>query len=272
MTFVIDDIDAGYGRVQILHGVSVSVARGDIVALIGPNGAGKSTLLRAATGMIKATRGAVRLDGRDLTGAATETIARAGVAHVPEGRRLFPGLTVRDNLRLGGWRARNEDLSAVLTLFPPLKDRLGADGPAGLPAHRRAVPGPRPGHRGIDHVTADRGGRRGYRRPARRTGRRPRVGAGATGLRAGERTDRPLRQGPGAGRRPPGPGGVSRCLTGQEQRHTTATIVRFGSASTACPAMVRPSSLIVEAMLSIGSTRELSGGRLMVPVSVTRTA
>src|SRR6266545_1358435 len=125
MTFVIDDIDAGYGRVQILHGVSVSVARGDIVALIGPNGAGKSTLLRAATGMIKATRGAVRLDGRDLTGAATETIARAGVAHVPEGRRLFPGLTVRDNLRLGGWRARNEDLSAVLTLFPPLKERLG---------------------------------------------------------------------------------------------------------------------------------------------------
>src|SRR6266511_1182073 len=125
MTFVIDDIDAGYGRVQILHGVSVSVARGDIVALIGPNGAGKSTLLRAATGMIKATRGAVPLDGRALTGAATETIARAGVAHVPEGRRLFPGLTVRDNLRLGGWRARNEDLSAVLTLFPPLKERLG---------------------------------------------------------------------------------------------------------------------------------------------------
>src|SRR6266540_5416148 len=125
MTFVIDDIDAGYGRVQILHGVSVSVARGDIVALIGPNGAGKSTLLRAATGMIKATRGAVRLDGRDLTGASIERIARAGVAHVPEGRRLFPGLTVRDNLRLGGWRCRNEDLDAVLALFPRLRERLG---------------------------------------------------------------------------------------------------------------------------------------------------
>src|SRR6266511_5552510 len=125
MTFVIDDIDAGYGRVQILHGVSVSVARGDIVALIGPNGAGKSTLLRAATGMIKATRGAVRLDGRDLTGAATETIARAGVAHVPEGRRLFPGLTVRDNLRLGGWRTGNTDLEPVVDLFPLLGERLG---------------------------------------------------------------------------------------------------------------------------------------------------
>src|SRR6266511_1958425 len=267
MTFVIDDIDAGYGRVQILHGVSVSVARGDIVALIGPNGAGKSTLLRAATGMIKATRGAVRLDGRDLTGAATETIARAGVAHAQRGseRGAHP-LPPAEGAPGPGGRL------AVRRRAADVRDRPGADGPAGLPAHRRAVPGPRPGHRGIDHVTADRGGRRGYRRPARRTGRRPRVGAGATGLRAGERTDRPLRQGPGAGRRPPGPGGVSRCLTGQEQRHTTATIVRFGSASTACPAMVRPSSLIVEAMLSIGSTRELSGGRLMVPVSVTRTA
>jgi branched-chain amino acid transport system ATP-binding protein len=124
MTFVLDAVDAGYGPLQILHGVSVHLERGDIVALIGPNGAGKSTLLRAATGMVRMSAGKVSMDGKDLTGASVETIARAGVAHVPEGRRLFPGLTVRDNLRLGGWRCRNEDLSAVVTLFPRLRERL----------------------------------------------------------------------------------------------------------------------------------------------------
>ena len=124
MTLVLEDLSAGYGRVQILHGVSVSVARGDIATLIGPNGAGKSTMLRAATGMVRVTRGAVRLDGRDLTNAPIETIAQAGIAHVPEGRRLFPGLTVRDNLRLGGWRSRNTDMGTVLELFPRLRERL----------------------------------------------------------------------------------------------------------------------------------------------------
>jgi len=124
VTLVVEDLHAGYGRVPVLHGVSVSVARGDIAALIGPNGAGKSTLLRAATGMVRVGRGAVRMDGRDLTNAPIETIARAGIAHVPEGRRLFPGLSVRDNLRLGGWRARNEDMGTVLELFPRLHERL----------------------------------------------------------------------------------------------------------------------------------------------------
>jgi branched-chain amino acid transport system ATP-binding protein len=124
MTFTLDGIDAGYGRVRVLHGVSVAVAPGEIVALIGPNGAGKSTLLRAASGMIPVSRGAIRLGERDLRGASIEAIARAGVAHVPEGRRLFPGLSVRDNLRLGGWRRHNEDLSSPLVLFPRLRERL----------------------------------------------------------------------------------------------------------------------------------------------------
>jgi branched-chain amino acid transport system ATP-binding protein len=124
MTFSLDGIDAGYGRVQVLHDVSVSVAPGEIVALIGPNGAGKSTLLRTASGMIALTRGAIRLGDRDLTGSSIETIARAGISHVPEGRRLFPGLSVRDNLRLGGWRSRNADMSTVLSLFPRLGERL----------------------------------------------------------------------------------------------------------------------------------------------------
>jgi len=124
MTFQLDGIDAGYGRVQVLRGVSVSVEPEEVVALIGANGAGKSTLLRAATGMIATTAGRIEVDGVNLTGAAVEKIARAGVAHVPEGRRLFPGLTVRDNLRLGGWYRRAHDLEPVLELFPALGQRL----------------------------------------------------------------------------------------------------------------------------------------------------
>lgn len=124
MSFALENLAAGYGRAQILHDVSLDVEPGEIVALIGPNGAGKSTLLRAATGMIPVRAGRVKLDDRNLASASIETIARAGIAHVPEGRRLFPGLTVADNLRLGGWRNRNTDLAPVVGLFPQLSERL----------------------------------------------------------------------------------------------------------------------------------------------------
>jgi branched-chain amino acid transport system ATP-binding protein len=107
-----------------LWDASLAVEAGSVVALIGPNGAGKSTLLRAATGMVTPSAGRIRLGDRDLTGASIETIARAGVAHVPEGRRLFPGLSVRDNLRLGGFHNRNDNLDLVLALFPRLGERL----------------------------------------------------------------------------------------------------------------------------------------------------
>lgn len=124
MSLELEHIDAGYGRVQVLWDITLRVEPGTIVALIGPNGAGKSTLLRAATGMIATSKGRVRMGGRDLTGASIETIARSGVAHVPEGRRLFAGLSVRDNLRLGGFHKRNEELAPVLQLFPRLGERL----------------------------------------------------------------------------------------------------------------------------------------------------
>jgi branched-chain amino acid transport system ATP-binding protein len=124
VTFSLEQIDAGYGRVQVLWDVSVRVEPGSVVALIGPNGAGKSTLLRAATGMLATTRGRILLGDRDLTGVAIEDIARSGVAHVPEGRRLFAGLSVRDNLRLGGFSRRTDDLELVLGLFPKLAERL----------------------------------------------------------------------------------------------------------------------------------------------------
>jgi branched-chain amino acid transport system ATP-binding protein len=117
-------LTAAYGQVRALHGVDLAVGEGQVVALLGPNGAGKSTLLRAATGMVTASAGRITLDGRDLTGASIEDIARSGVAHVPEGRRLFAGLSVRDNLRLGGFYRENDDLSPVLGLFPKLGERL----------------------------------------------------------------------------------------------------------------------------------------------------
>ncbi|MBT8226465.1 MAG: ATP-binding cassette domain-containing protein [Dactylosporangium sp.] len=129
MTFALEGIDAGYSRVQVLRDVSLTVNIGEIVALAGPSRAGKSTLLRAATGMIPTMAGRIGLRGRNLTGASIEAIARAGIAHVPEGRRLFPGLSVRDNLRLGGWRIRNTNLTGIVTLFPRLGERL--DQPAG---------------------------------------------------------------------------------------------------------------------------------------------
>jgi branched-chain amino acid transport system ATP-binding protein len=124
MTFALEGIAASYGRVPVLWDVSLVVEPGTVVALIGPNGAGKSTLLRAATGMLATSAGRIRLADRDLTGASIEAIACAGVAHVPEGRRLFSGLSVRDNLRLGGYHNRNEDLAPVLALFPRLAERL----------------------------------------------------------------------------------------------------------------------------------------------------
>ena len=117
-------LSAGYGRVQVLWDVELSVGQQQIVALVGPNGAGKSTLLRALSGMIPISAGHAVFRGLELAGRSIEQIVDLGVAHVPEGRRLFPGLSVRDNLRLGGWRNDNRDISRVVELFPLLGDRL----------------------------------------------------------------------------------------------------------------------------------------------------
>lgn len=115
---------AGYGRVDVLWDVDLVVEVNQIVALVGANGAGKTTLLRAISGMIRVGPGSLRLQGAELSRLRTEEIVDLGVAHVPEGRRLFSGLTVRDNLLLGGWRRRNTSLDWVLELFPPLRPRL----------------------------------------------------------------------------------------------------------------------------------------------------
>ena len=120
----VSGLRAGYGRVPVLHGVDLTVADTEIVALIGSNGAGKTTLLRATSGLITPSGGRVRFAGPDITAQPVEEVVRRGLAHVPEGRRLFAGLSVADNLRLGGWATRRSDLDRVLALFPPLARRL----------------------------------------------------------------------------------------------------------------------------------------------------
>ncbi len=120
----ITKLAAGYGRVQVLWDVDLEVGSNEVVALVGPNGAGKTTLLRAISGMAEIKGGTVSFRGRDLTGWSMEQIVDVGIAHVPEGRRLFAGLTVRDNLRLGGWRNKNRDIDQVVELFPRLGERL----------------------------------------------------------------------------------------------------------------------------------------------------
>ena len=117
-------VGAGYGRVQVLWDVDLTVETNQIVALVGANGAGKTSLLRAVSGMIQVSSGCIRFRGSELSRLRSEEIVDLGVAHVPEGRRLFSGLTVRDNLLLGGWRRRNTSLDWVLELFPPLGFRL----------------------------------------------------------------------------------------------------------------------------------------------------
>lgn len=119
----VGDLAVHYGGVAALRGVTLEVQSGEIVGLIGPNGAGKSTLLHAIMGLVPAERGKIQLGGSPLLGLAPEQVARSGVALVPEGRRIFAGLTVEENLRLGlaGRRSRDgveEDIQAVYDLFP----------------------------------------------------------------------------------------------------------------------------------------------------------
>jgi branched-chain amino acid transport system ATP-binding protein len=123
---LLEGITAGYGGSTVLRDVSLAVPGGSIVALIGPNGAGKTTLLRVASGLLKPRHGRVLLDGEDATGAAPHRLAELGLCHVPEGRAVFPTLTVRENLVMFA-RAGQEVGSVALAMeaFPRLGERLG---------------------------------------------------------------------------------------------------------------------------------------------------
>jgi branched-chain amino acid transport system ATP-binding protein len=128
----IDKLSAGYGKVQVLHGISIEVPRGKVVTLIGSNGAGKTTTMRAISGMIAPTAGTITLNGKRIDGMEPYEVAKLGLAHSPEGRRVFATMTVADNLTLGafprltGSRPRGDvpgDLERAMELFPRLKER-----------------------------------------------------------------------------------------------------------------------------------------------------
>ena len=118
----LDSLEVRHGAVHAVRGLSLTVDRGEIVGLIGPNGAGKSSTLHAVMGVVRPAAGDVRLDGHSLVGRAPENVARAGIALVPEGRRIFAELTVEENLRLGGAGRRGGDLSRVYELFPIVQE------------------------------------------------------------------------------------------------------------------------------------------------------
>jgi branched-chain amino acid transport system ATP-binding protein len=128
----ISGVHAFYGNIEALRGVNIEVGAGEIVALIGANGAGKSTLLMTICGHPKAARGGISFDGRDITRRHTFEIVRLGIAHVPEGRRIFPRMTVFENLQIGATVADpawfDEDLAQIFALFPILEQRQGQRG------------------------------------------------------------------------------------------------------------------------------------------------
>ncbi len=125
----IDDLHVYYGEIHALKGVGLEVCRGEIVALLGNNGAGKTTTLKTISGLLSPRRGHITLEERSLAGVAAHDVVLRGVAHVPEGRRIFNRLTVRENLTMGAYLRTDDgiepDLERVFTLFPRLKERIG---------------------------------------------------------------------------------------------------------------------------------------------------
>jgi branched-chain amino acid transport system ATP-binding protein len=130
----VDNLRVAYGHIEVLKGISFSVEMGEIVALIGSNGAGKTTTLSTISGLLRPTAGKISWKGEEIQSAAIENIVASGLAHCPEGRRIFPGLTVRENLLTGTASRRfrkaevEEDLAQVFELFPRLKERIRQGG------------------------------------------------------------------------------------------------------------------------------------------------
>jgi branched-chain amino acid transport system ATP-binding protein len=126
-------VEAGYGRIRALNGIDLEVRRGQIVTLLGANGAGKTTTLKTISGLVRATAGSIMVEQQEVTRLRASEIARMGVVHVPEGRHIFKGLSVRENLELGAFTVRsqatrNERMLEVFRLFPALEQRQRQDG------------------------------------------------------------------------------------------------------------------------------------------------
>ena len=124
----LEKVHAGYGQVEVLRGISLEVKNEEYVAVIGANGHGKTTILRAASGLLKPRSGKVVLDGEDITGMQAYRVAEKGLIHIPEGARLFPQMTVQENLVAGAyarasWRAKQKNLERVYKIFPGIEER-----------------------------------------------------------------------------------------------------------------------------------------------------
>ena len=131
MLLELEQVEVRYGAIRALKDVSISVGEGEIVALLGANGAGKSTTLRSISGLAPASAGSIRFDGQELRKLAAHEIVGLGLSHVPEGRRIFPRLSVRENLEMGAYRRRGslaKDFEQIFELFPILKERERQDG------------------------------------------------------------------------------------------------------------------------------------------------
>jgi branched-chain amino acid transport system ATP-binding protein len=119
------NVRASYGPIEVLHGVNLSIGRGEVVALLGPNGAGKSTMIKVVSGLLRPTSGQLIVGGRDVTGAAASSLARAGLCTIPEGRGIFPNLTVRENLLMATYSGHKlSDIEeSTYARFPRLSER-----------------------------------------------------------------------------------------------------------------------------------------------------
>jgi len=127
---VVDDIHAQYGKIKALHGVSLDIKTGEIVALLGANGAGKSTFLKVISGLLRPTSGSIMFMGKQMSGVRPDQIVIAGMAHVPEGRRVFPNATVMTNLEMGAFTRKDKDeikkdINRFFDIFPILGQRRG---------------------------------------------------------------------------------------------------------------------------------------------------
>ncbi|HVU61143.1 MAG TPA: ABC transporter ATP-binding protein [Mycobacteriales bacterium] len=126
MLLQVEGLRVAYGRIEALHGIDLEVAEGEIVTLLGANGAGKTTTLRTISGLLSPTAGSVTFDGQRISGRPAHEIVAAGIGHVPEGRRVFPRMTVVENLQIGAYQRRGdltEDMERVFSLFPVLQER-----------------------------------------------------------------------------------------------------------------------------------------------------
>jgi branched-chain amino acid transport system ATP-binding protein len=127
----VEDLEVRYGAIAALKGISFEVGEGEIVALLGANGAGKTTTQKTISGMLRPSRGAITFDGQRIDGVPAHRLIGMGICHVPEGRHVFPRMTVAENLEMGAFRFRrpdDADLERVLTLFPILRDRFRQQG------------------------------------------------------------------------------------------------------------------------------------------------